>query len=164
MWLLVYNSHSVTQHRGRSSQTALHIRTHIFVHIQPPYQLIMSLHFNLSPLPSVIHSLPYSPHKTTGSRSLSPIMGGEDSNNHLGTLDIQRALDIARNTEGDLDPTVSTFLESEIAQLWSRIQARPNEYVLTKDEFAVFNFFVARFNGSDTAEKAIARYWRTHEE
>lgn len=81
-----------------------------------------------------------------------------------GPLDAQRALDIARNTEDDLDPVISDFLESELAQLWARIQAKPEDYILTKDEFAVFNFFIARFSGSEVAEKAIARYWNNHKE
>lgn len=82
----------------------------------------------------------------------------------LGPLDPQRALDIARNTEGDLDPSVSDFLEAELSKLWGRLQAQPDEYVLTKDEFAVFNFFVSRFHGSETAEKAIARFWKSYKE
>ncbi|KAF1354912.1 hypothetical protein BDV97DRAFT_278158, partial [Delphinella strobiligena] len=76
-----------------------------------------------------------------------------------GPLNVQRALDIARNTEGDLDPAISSFLESMLSGLWGRIDSEPDTYILTKDEFAVFNFFIARFDGSDKAEKAIARYW-----
>jgi len=90
-------------------------------------------------------------------------MGEDMPDERDGTLNIQRALDIARNTEGDLDPTVSNFLETSLSQLWARIQADPDDYILTKDEFAVFNFFISRFSGSEIAEKAIARFWTTHQ-
>lgn len=91
-------------------------------------------------------------------------MGGNDYNTYTGSLDVQRALDIARNTEGDLDPKISDYLENNLSQLWGRIQASPDNYVLTKDEFAVFNFFISRFHGSEMAEKAIARFWQHHQE
>lgn len=91
-------------------------------------------------------------------------MGEDEAKTNGGPLNIQRALDIARNTEGDLDPAISSFLESMLSQLWDRIESEPDRYILTKDEFAVFNFFITRFNGSEKAEKAIARYWRSHQE
>lgn len=91
-------------------------------------------------------------------------MGGQVYNDTVGPLDAQRALDIARNTEGDLDPRISDFLELKLSQLWTRLQAEPDKYILTKDEFAVFNFFISRFRGSETAEKAISRFWMNHQE
>lgn len=91
-------------------------------------------------------------------------MGGDEANGHIGPLDSQHALEIARCTEGDLDPAVSDFLETKLAQLWDRIQAQPDHCILTKDEFAVFNFFIVRFDGSEMAEKAVARFWKNHQE
>lgn len=91
-------------------------------------------------------------------------MGGNEHNNYTGSLDIQRALDIARNTEGDLDPRISDYLENNLSQVWRRIQANPDSCILTKDEFAVFNFFRARFHGSEMAEKTVARFWQHHQE
>ncbi|KAK4990003.1 hypothetical protein LTR66_006912 [Elasticomyces elasticus] len=82
----------------------------------------------------------------------------------VGNLTIQRALDVARNTEGDLDPFVSEFLELAVQQIWSQVQAQPDSYILTKDEFAVFNYHVRRFEGSDIAQRAIARFWINHQE
>ncbi|KAG9536418.1 hypothetical protein KCV01_g27329, partial [Aureobasidium melanogenum] len=65
-----------------------------------------------------------------------------------GVLDIQRALDIARNTEGDLDCSVAKYLEEQLAEVWGRLESRPNSYVLSKDEFAIFNYFVGRYRDS----------------
>jgi hypothetical protein len=79
-------------------------------------------------------------------------------------LDIQRALDIARNTEGDLDHSVEKYLEEQLADVWNRLESRPNTYVLSKDEFAIFNYFVGRYQDSEVAEKAIARFWSSYQD
>ncbi|CAD0089237.1 unnamed protein product [Aureobasidium vineae] len=81
-----------------------------------------------------------------------------------GVLDIQRALDIARNTEGDLDRSVAKYLEEQLAGVWSRLESRPDSYVLNKDEFAIFNYFVGRYQDSQVAEKAIARFWSSYQD
>ncbi|KAH0013238.1 hypothetical protein KCU86_g8613, partial [Aureobasidium melanogenum] len=81
-----------------------------------------------------------------------------------GVLDIQRALDIARNTEGDLDCSVAKYLEEQLAEVWGRLESRPNSYVLSKDEFAIFNYFVGRYRDSEVAERAIARFWSSYQD
>ncbi|KAI4742316.1 hypothetical protein E4T50_07273 [Aureobasidium sp. EXF-12298] len=82
----------------------------------------------------------------------------------IALLDIQRALDIARNTEGDLDQLVEKYLEEQLAGVWNRLESRPNTYVLSKDEFAIFNYFVGRYQDSAVAEKAIARFWSSYQD
>lgn len=89
-------------------------------------------------------------------------MGGNNTANvdGVGALNYQRAIDIARNTEGDLDPSVATYLDTAVQDIWANINAYPDSYVLTKDEFAVFNYYRGRFEG-DLAERAVDRYWRS---
>lgn len=70
------------------------------------------------------------------------------------------AIDIARNAEGELDPHVRNYLEEALSNIWNRVQAEPDTYLLSKGEFAIFNFFIQRFDGSDVAEKVVARYWQ----
>jgi hypothetical protein len=82
----------------------------------------------------------------------------------FGVLDIQRALDIARNTEGHLDDFVAKYLEQQLAVVWDHIDSQPDSYVLSKDEFAIFNFFVGRYQGLEVAQKAIARFWYSYQE
>lgn len=80
----------------------------------------------------------------------------------LGTLTYQGAIDIARNAEGNLNPAVRNYLEAALAGIWSRISIESDTYILNQNEFAVFNFFIARFKSPDNmvvAEKAIARHW-----
>lgn len=89
---------------------------------------------------------------------------GETKIDGVGVLTYQRALDLARNAEGDLDPSVNQYLEDALNDIWSNINAQPDSYVLSKDEFAVFNFYAQRFEGQQIAQQAIERYWRTASE
>jgi hypothetical protein len=95
-------------------------------------------------------------------------MGGSTNNNctnavgvdGVGQLTYQRAIDIARNTEGDLDPTVTAYLDEAVTEISNNLDSYPDSYVLSKDEFAVFNYFRQRFEG-ELAERAVDRYWRS---
>ena len=70
------------------------------------------------------------------------------------------ALEIARDSaEGAQDPTVKNILETALADIWRKIQAHPTSYVMTRDEFAVFNYFQDRFAGQELAAAARRRYW-----
>jgi hypothetical protein len=88
--------------------------------------------------------------------------GGADTDGY-GYLTIQRALDIARNSEGGVDPVISNYLEKALREVWARLQAQPNTYILSKDEFALFNYFRARFQSSDIAQRAVRRFWDHYE-
>ncbi|KAJ4265419.1 hypothetical protein NW762_004707 [Fusarium torreyae] len=77
---------------------------------------------------------------------------------------VAQALEIARESpDGSSDPTISKILEAALARIWSKVQNQPDSYVMTRDEFAVFNFFQHRFTGDKTAVSARKRYWdNTH--
>lgn len=89
---------------------------------------------------------------------------GETKIDGVGVLTYQRALDLARNAEGDLDPNVNQYLEDALNDIWSNINVQPDSYILSKDEFAVFNFYAQRFEGQEIAQQAIDRYWRAASE
>ncbi|MCJ1232589.1 hypothetical protein MMC14_000542 [Varicellaria rhodocarpa] len=73
---------------------------------------------------------------------------------------ISKALELVRNTESDnVPPAANATLERAIQDIWRRIQTSPESYVMTKDEFAVFNYYRSRFSGSDVARKAVGRFW-----
>ena len=84
---------------------------------------------------------------------------GQATVDGVGQLTYQRAIDIARNTEGALDPNVNAYLEAAIRDIWARIEANPTTYILTRDEFPVFNYYRQRFD-TTIAEQAVDRYWR----
>ncbi|RAL65387.1 hypothetical protein DID88_000955 [Monilinia fructigena] len=59
---------------------------------------------------------------------------------------LPKALDLARTTEeGARDPVVISILEVEINRIWIKIQTEPATYVMSREEFGVFNYFQNRF-------------------
>ncbi|KAF2101081.1 hypothetical protein NA57DRAFT_74672 [Rhizodiscina lignyota] len=86
-------------------------------------------------------------------------MGCNGMTGYQGQLTIQTALDIARNSEGEVEPTISAFLEHALQVVWAKLISAPDAYILTKDEFALFNYFRPRFAHSDLAQKAVRRFW-----
>ncbi|TKX18569.1 hypothetical protein C1H76_9359 [Elsinoe australis] len=89
-------------------------------------------------------------------------MGPRQDSFLLANFTIQSALEIARNSDSEVDPIVWRFLQDQVDNLWSRIQTHPESYVMNKDEFALFNYFRHRFAHSTLTEKAIARFWQHH--
>jgi hypothetical protein len=87
-------------------------------------------------------------------------MGGNVNQEVNGLpLTIQRALDIARNSEGAIEPVCRDFLEQNLREIWVRIEAEPDSYILSKDEFALFNYYRYRIKSSSVAQSAIKRFW-----
>lgn len=73
---------------------------------------------------------------------------------------VSQALEIARHSEeGAQDPVINNILNTALNQIWGNIQAKPDSYVMTRDEFAVFNYFQNYFVGQDLAVAARRRYW-----
>jgi hypothetical protein len=91
---------------------------------------------------------------------------GSSTENHLasifgiGQLTYRRAIDIVRNDECEVNPSVTAYLEGAITELAAILSRYPDSYVLGRDEFAVFNYFRQRFP-KDIAERAVDRYWRS---
>ncbi|KAH0553423.1 hypothetical protein GP486_006507 [Trichoglossum hirsutum] len=84
-------------------------------------------------------------------------MGGNGSSGSSRPLTIQAALVRARDPSQEEDPAVTAFLEAVLADIWRKLRAEPNTYILTQDEFAVFNFFVQRYPDDEIASAAINR-------
>ncbi|KAF5620649.1 peptide-N4-(n-acetyl-beta-glucosaminyl)asparagine amidase A [Fusarium tjaetaba] len=86
---------------------------------------------------------------------------------HQDDSSVAQALEIARESpDGSSDPTISKILESALKRIWFKVEMQPDSYVMTRDEFAVFNFFQDRFINSVHTKKAVdarKRYWdNTH--
>ena len=87
-------------------------------------------------------------------------MGGNGNQDiDASSLTIQKALDIARNSEGTVDPVVRDYLERQLRAVWDNIEAAPETYVLSKDEFALFNFYRERASSNALAQAAVRRFW-----
>jgi len=86
--------------------------------------------------------------------------GGQSSST---VTTVAEALEVARDSsEGAQDPTVVDILETALTEIWVKIQDQPETYVMTRDEFAVFNLFQTRFEGNAVAAAARSRYWDQH--
>ncbi|OWP01561.1 hypothetical protein B2J93_8588 [Marssonina coronariae] len=71
-----------------------------------------------------------------------------------------QALELARDSpEGAQDPTVVEILEAALTEIWRKVKAQPASYVMTRDEFAIFNYFQHRSVGQQLAIAARKRYW-----
>ncbi|KAI0134474.1 hypothetical protein BJ170DRAFT_201660 [Xylariales sp. AK1849] len=74
--------------------------------------------------------------------------------------EVAQALEIARESpDGAKDPIISHLLETALAHIWGKVQAQPDSYVMSRDEFAVFNYFQHRFERNTVAVAARKRYW-----
>ncbi|OJJ83297.1 uncharacterized protein ASPGLDRAFT_36076 [Aspergillus glaucus CBS 516.65] len=69
--------------------------------------------------------------------------------------EVRKALEIARDSaDGHIEPKANEVLETAIADLRRKLEAQPDSYVLSGDEFALFNFYRrSKFNDSPVAQK-----------
>ncbi|KAI9787481.1 MAG: hypothetical protein M1839_000010 [Geoglossum umbratile] len=75
------------------------------------------------------------------------------------TRSIQSALARVRDPNLEEAPAVTAFLEAVLREIWLKIETCPT-YVLTDNEFAVFNHFRNGFDDSVTVP-IILRYWNS---
>ncbi|KAJ6787798.1 hypothetical protein PWT90_01475 [Aphanocladium album] len=134
---------------------------------QPPSSSFYTINTYPS-LPSSNFDTNNMPHRLPDPASL---VAGVPSSNHAFSLklgsssqpimsDVTQALEIARESPaGASDPTVRKILDQAIMHIWNKVQAEPEDYVMTRDEFSVFNYFQHRFSGNKTAVAARARFW-----
>ncbi|KAF5665103.1 hypothetical protein FDENT_12666 [Fusarium denticulatum] len=74
---------------------------------------------------------------------------------------VAQSLEIARESpDGTSYPSIREILESALEEIWTKVQDQPDSYIMTRDEFAVFNFFQHRFAGDEMAMTARKRYWQ----
>ena len=78
----------------------------------------------------------------------------------VSQLTSKKALDIARDTEGELESDVLACLHDVMAEICRKLDDYPDTYIFTKLEFAIFNYCRPRIL-SDNAQQAVDRFWRT---
>ncbi|KAI0474289.1 hypothetical protein F4859DRAFT_514824 [Xylaria cf. heliscus] len=85
---------------------------------------------------------------------------GPHTNNNSISSDVMLALEVARDSpEAASHGTIRDTLEAALAEIWGRILADEFGYVMSRDEFAIFNFFQDRFLKNPIATRARKRYW-----
>ncbi|PSN68898.1 hypothetical protein BS50DRAFT_489673 [Corynespora cassiicola Philippines] len=80
-----------------------------------------------------------------------------------GYLSLSQAVNIAQNSEGGVDQRLAQFLEKKLGEVWTRLQAQPSTYIFPADEFALFNYYKARFGDSELVRNATKRFWDNHQ-
>ncbi|KAI1425643.1 hypothetical protein F5Y12DRAFT_352486 [Xylaria sp. FL1777] len=93
-----------------------------------------------------------------GCRQVNDLMATK-SNKGINS-DVIQALEIARDSpEAAGHGAIRDLLESALAGIWNRVLADESRYVMSRDEFAIFNFFQDRFRNNPLAMTARKRYW-----
>ncbi len=78
-------------------------------------------------------------------------------------LTVDTALELARNSEGAVEPVVANFLERALGALWNRIQAQPYTYLMNRTEFSLFSYFYSRLAEYEVAQRAVKRFWDNYQ-
>ncbi|PWY81767.1 hypothetical protein BO70DRAFT_429308 [Aspergillus heteromorphus CBS 117.55] len=76
--------------------------------------------------------------------------------NSASSPEVKAALDRARDNQGDT--AAVALLETAVGKLWERIKREP-EYVLTREEFALFNYFIYRYGKLPEGRRAVEQFW-----
>ncbi|PYI04833.1 hypothetical protein BO78DRAFT_164717 [Aspergillus sclerotiicarbonarius CBS 121057] len=76
--------------------------------------------------------------------------------NSASSPEVRNALDRARDNQGDAG--TAAILEAAVGKLWERIQNEP-EYVLNREEFALFNYFIYRYGKQPEGRRAVEQFW-----
>ncbi|KAF1960135.1 hypothetical protein CC80DRAFT_286415 [Byssothecium circinans] len=79
-----------------------------------------------------------------------------------GPVALGDAVRIAQNSESGVDPRLAQYLERKLGEVWAKLQAQPNSYILPPDEFALINYYRSRFGNSDIVARATRRFWDNH--
>jgi hypothetical protein len=79
------------------------------------------------------------------------------------SLPLAQAVKIAWNSEDGVDQHLAVYLEIELDEVWGRLQAEPDSYILLPEEFALFNYYISRFGDHHSIRNATKRYWDNHQ-
>ena len=63
------------------------------------------------------------------------------------------------NPTGTVSRSVMDTLRARFHEIWKKIMAAPNSYVMKRLEYAVFNLFSAEIPDARIGERARRRYW-----
>jgi hypothetical protein len=80
----------------------------------------------------------------------------------MGSLTLGQAVHLAQNSPGGVDQRLAQHLERKLAEVHAKIKAQPNSYILPQDEFALINYYRARFGDSEIIKTATKRFWDNH--
>jgi hypothetical protein len=74
-------------------------------------------------------------------------------------LSLGQAVHIAQNSESVVDRRIAALLEEALKMVWGRLQAEPESYIFSPDEFALVNYYIPQLGEEDLVQNAVKRYW-----
>lgn len=80
----------------------------------------------------------------------------------MGSLTLAQAVHLAQNSPSGVDQRLAAHLDRKVNEVYAKIKAQPNSYVLPSDEFALINYYRSRFGDSDLIKSATKRFWDNH--
>ncbi|KAL1612355.1 hypothetical protein SLS60_000581 [Paraconiothyrium brasiliense] len=80
----------------------------------------------------------------------------------MGSLTLGQAVLLAQNSPAGVDQRLAQHLERKLAEVYAKIKAQPNSYILPQDEFALINYYRSRFGDSEIIKSATKRFWDNH--
>jgi len=76
-------------------------------------------------------------------------------------LTVSESLKKAKGAEDSHE--VSIFLEGELQSVYRRIEAQPDRYIMSKEEYSVLNYFKDRWGNNHLCQQAVFRFWKEYE-
>lgn len=121
---------------------------------------------SLPEFPTPVHPHPPSPPTLPDSgRFVLPSenkLHPKPTTSYYNHLSLGQAVKQARNSEGGVDQRLARYLEQKLTEVYGRLQARPDTYILPPDEFALISYYGSRFGSSELIRSAIRRFWDNH--
>ena len=114
----------------------------------PPLAIFFQLYTSPSPLVNL-----QIPQNSDLSDTIT--MGGPDR----PQMNVSKALEIAKSNP-DVPAEVTTKLEQKNADVWQKVQSKPNTYILDREEYAVLNYYQERYKNNSRYDEAIKRFWK----
>lgn len=76
-------------------------------------------------------------------------------------LTVSECLVLARERVVDIQG-VSAALETALQDVCGQIEAQPEGYIMSQEEYAVLNYFQVRWKNKRLFQQAVFRFWKTH--
>ncbi|KAK4179321.1 hypothetical protein QBC36DRAFT_385239 [Triangularia setosa] len=112
--------------------------------------------------PAMVSSLPPTRQQQSAMAALCRLTPEQEMilREHVTPVSVMQALDIAQESEkGAMEPTIVKIITDAYNKIWNKIATRPDLYLMTQQEFTVFNYFQSCWPDKEIAKKAVARYW-----
>lgn len=89
-------------------------------------------------------------------------MANQERKRVLRPLKVLKNLVSAREGAEDVHEASAT-LERTLQDVYRKVEAQPEKYLMSKEEYAVLNYFQDRWKDSRLFQQAVFRFWKNYE-